>query len=519
MAEILPGPFPKFAGPAPATNGASPAPQEVIDAHTAGDGSVSRAFTIGWRLAELHRCASLTDRRQRAASLPGLDGLSPRDRAKLRIDELAATLHKLLAYFHSSGVEPPGVTRVRQAAVSGSLRDLRDGIAEAHVEIVCALTAADARLGKAYRLGRALYETCFTPEDEASFDRAFGPRLVAVKDWLSDLSSTFPQHSSRSVVISLRTWEAWAAAPTIDGKPLNWSKHGASVRDSLRQQGRRWRALLSGDKEGRDMLETGDYVRAAQQMVGQATGTTYRFIARLKLPLGVITAMIIGGVILVVFGPTEKLVKLGAALTTIGGLGGLGAGLRARLGRAAQQLEAGLWGAELDLAVAEAITFGPPGWRARVSDHRVHPAGDLAKAGINIETLEHFRNAANCGWHTWRKRRRELLKLLAPDVELILPDCRQKGHDQVAKWLAESGQRKRIATPPESVLAGREPGCLVTCLEHGPADVWRVREGLIKSWTPFESPEAARARAGLTPRPRGARRRPSPQTAAPDTRG
>ena len=60
------------------------------------------------------------------------------------------------------------------------------------------------------------------------------------------------------------------------------------MRDSLRQQGRRWRALLSGDKEGQDMLETGDYVRAAQQMVGQATGTTYRFIARLELPLGVI---------------------------------------------------------------------------------------------------------------------------------------------------------------------------------------------------------------------------------------
>ncbi|MGZ4203575.1 MAG: hypothetical protein ACXVRH_16120, partial [Thermoleophilaceae bacterium] len=186
MAEVLPGPFPKFAGPAPSTNGASPAPQEVIDAHTAGDGSVSRAFTIGWRLAELRRCASLADRRERAdvSAMPGLDGLSARDRARLRIDELAAMLHKLLVYFHSSGVEPPGVTAVRQAAVSGSLDELRAGIDEAHVEIVCALTAADGRLGKSYRLGRELFETCYAPEDRASFDHAFGPRLVAVKDWL-----------------------------------------------------------------------------------------------------------------------------------------------------------------------------------------------------------------------------------------------------------------------------------------------------------------------------------------------
>ena len=482
-------------------NGAAPV-QEVMDAHTAGDGAVSRAFTIGWRLAELGRCPSLANAPDLpATTMPGLDGLSERDRAKLRIDELASMLHKLFAYFNSSGVEAPRVTALRTAVASGQLEGLRGGIEDAHVELVCALTAADGRLGKAYRLGRELYLTCFTPEDRDSFDHAFGPRLVAIKDWLSDLSSTFPQHSSRAVVISLRTWEAWAGAPTIGGEPLDWKQHGAAVRDSLRQQGRRWRALLSGDKEGRDMLETSDYVRAAQQMVGQATGTTYRFMARLALPLSVIVAMIVGGVILVVFGGTDKVMKLGAALTTIGGLGGLGAGLRARLGRAAQQLEAGLWGAELDAAVAEAITIGPPGWNERVCDHRVHPAGDLAKAGLNINTLNHFRKVAGDP-HVSKRSRRELLKLLAPDAEIVLPhDEKKTGREAVADWLARAEYRYRMGLKTVSVVSGREPGCLVTYLEHGLADVWRVREGLVRSWRPFESRADAREKAGLLPVP------------------
>jgi hypothetical protein len=502
MAATSPGPL--TAKGKPEANGAAPAPQEVMDAHTAGDGSVSRAFTIGWRLAELRRCASLADTRERArvSTMPGLDGLSPRDRAKLRIDELAAMLHKLLVYFHSSGVEPPGVTKVRQAAVSGSLRQLRAGIDEAHVEIVCALTAADGRLGKAYRLGRELYETCFGPECQDSFDHAFGPRLIAVKDWLSDLSSTFPPHSSRAVAISLRTWEAWAAAPAIDGEKLEWATHGAAVRDSLRDQGRRWRALLSGDKEGRDMLETGDYVHAAQQMVGQATGTTYRFIARLKMPLTVIMALVLGGVALVVFADNDKLMRLGAALTTIGGIGGLGAGVRARLGRAAQQLEAGLWGAELDAAVAQAITIGPPGWGERVADHRVHPAGDLARAGINIETLKRFRAAADGGVRTAKRRERRLFKLLAPDVEINLSSSEKlSGRSVVASWLADADERERIAAEPVCVLTGREPGFLVTYLKSGEADVWRVREGLIRRWEPFESRGEARVAAGLSRAP------------------
>ena len=84
-------------------------------------------------------------------------------------------------------------------------------------------------------------------------------------------------------------------------------------------------------------------------------------------------------------------------------------------------------------------------------DHRVHPAGEVAKAGINIETLKRFRRPPNGGLHTWRKRRRELLKLLAPDVEIILSTRRRRsGRNLVASWLADAGERERIAREPAS---------------------------------------------------------------------
>ena len=117
------------------------------------------------------------------------------------------------------------------------------------------LTAADRRLGKAHDVGRALAETCFAPEDQGRLivpsashrryqGRTRGPRLVFPR----------PRQPRRSALVAF-LGEASAADPRLDDETLNWPRHAAAVRQRSVGQGEVWRALLTGEKEGKDMLD------------------------------------------------------------------------------------------------------------------------------------------------------------------------------------------------------------------------------------------------------------------------
>jgi hypothetical protein len=105
-----------------------------------------------------------------------------------------------------------------------------------------------------------------------------------------------------------------------------------------------WRALLSGEKEGTDMLDAWHYLRAANSLVAEMVSTLWRFVRPLALPLGLLLILLAGGVALLVAAEGgEKFV--GAIATVVGAVGITGAGIRARLGQATTQLPTFLWGA------------------------------------------------------------------------------------------------------------------------------------------------------------------------------
>jgi ketosteroid isomerase-like protein len=409
------------------------------------------------------------------------------------VDRIAAGLHRLGDSLSAAGIAPLSVAGLHRvlAAGRGDIAELRERIGRFDVQVLSALTAAGFRLGKAYDLGRALADTCLGPEDRDSFDRSFGPRLVDVKNWLADLASTFPPHSSRAVVLSLRAWEKWAADPKLEGKPLAWRSQGAGVRGALRRQAEVWRALLVGEKQGPDMLNTDDYLKAANGLVGGMSAAIWRFLKPLALPLGVVILLLGAGIALLVISGTALKV-VGALLAAAGAVGITGAGIRARLSTVATQLETRLWGAELDLAIANAVLIGPKGWGAEISPVDVPPTGVEPRIAVNLETLHRFREAVGA------RDRVMIERLLAADAEFVADEEAKSGREAIVAWLeGEPPQARRISTVPQQIVAGR-PGALVAYVDPG-ADLWRLREGSVARWQSFADRDQAREAAGLPP--------------------
>jgi hypothetical protein len=447
------------------------------------ESAVRTAFALGWHMAQLYKDASLDRRTPENGrnELPSLAALSPFDLTCFRVQEAGADLYKLRGYFQGAGLTPVSTAALTEELIEGSMTcdQLRSRVRGKHLELMPALLAADFRLGKAYVLGRGLAKTSLVPDDKESLDDMFGTRMVRIKSSLADLASILPDHTSRSVALSLRTWEEWVSAPEpaggLDDDVVQW----AAVRDSLRHQGDLWRGLLSGEKQAHDMLEPKDYVRAATRMM-----------SRLAVPLAVIVGLLTVGIALLV--QTSEILKVvGAFATALGAVGITGAGMRARLNGAARNLERGFWGAEMDRAVAGAVTVAPVDLAKRARKADVPARGELPRAAENLDVLERFRAAAA------KNGQRGMRKLLHHDARFVTPAGETQGAEAVAEWLSEAPERQEIATNPERILAGR-PGYFVVDVPGG-TDVWRVREGQIRLWKRFVDANEARRAAGLAP--------------------
>jgi hypothetical protein len=351
--------------------------------------SVTSAFGVGWQFGSIYRDASFDAQRQQGGEeLPDFTTLSPLERTRLRVDLIEAGVNRLRANPAVRGIDEDPADALREALAEGrgELDALRRVVQKHHLRLLFALIAADPRLGKAYVLGRELADISLAAENCVSFDRGFGQRAVKVRNWLADLASTLPPHSSRAVVLSLRTWEAWAAEPRIDRAPVDWDSQGAGVHEALRRQGELWRELLSGEKQGPDMLDTNHYLRAANALVGAMSSTLWRFLRPLAIPLAAAIVLITGGIaLLLLSGAIGQVV--GAIAAAAGVLGITGAGIRARLGGVATRLQSRLWGAELDFAIADAILTGPEGWGASVKDVAVPASGAAPRVAANPEVL------------------------------------------------------------------------------------------------------------------------------------
>jgi hypothetical protein len=250
------------------------------------------------------------------------------------------------------------------AVEAGTLgADTVDGLCTSISDV---LMAASIRMGRALDLGFDLANTCRTRQEtapdaaESAFLDLFGPRVVKVQEALADLATSLPEHAARGVMLSLAEWQVWAGRLTLNKAPVSWPD--PAVTDALQRQGEVWRSVLAGEKLGQDMLSADDYFGAMRELVkGQFLKRPWIWIAVL-----VSVALIIVGAIFVL-GNTAAATKVVGGVVPLLGVAGISAAtVKSFAGNIARELERQVWGAELDFAIADALTVPPGEWRVKL---------------------------------------------------------------------------------------------------------------------------------------------------------
>jgi len=327
---------------------------------------VAVAFALGWQVAELYRDPHhlRPDTRPLPDNLPGIGSLTESQRTDLGLRQLEAGLHRLLPRIGVAGLTVPDTVPLRKAfegapdPETNQPADLRTRLLPLHVETLETLTAADFRLGKAYGLGRAMADTAEVT-DAASLDRRFDPwRIRQLDTWLADLDSALPAHASSSVRMSLARWQRWAREALLGEQPLDWQRDPAILCQALYRQAQRWRALLSGEKAGVDMLRMKDYLAATREMLSRAGELLWGVLKHLWFVVAAIAGLVAAAMILLVTSHTTS-GNIAAVAALAAALGVTWKGVGDAVWRAASRLERPLWGAALNVAIYEAITMLP----------------------------------------------------------------------------------------------------------------------------------------------------------------
>jgi hypothetical protein len=351
---------------APAAPLPAPAPPPAAAPPASEDPDVAIAFALGWQVAELYRDPhhERPDARPLPEHLPGIGSLTESQRTDLGIRQIEAGLHRLGARIDAAGLGIPAVAPVRDAfggapdPATGKPVDLRGCVLSLHRETLETLSAADFRLGKAYGLGRAVADTGDVSDATSLASRFDHWRIRQLDTWLADLDTALPAHASSSVRKSLARWTEWASDPHLGGGPFDWQRDLQSFRHILARQTELWRALLSGEKAGVDMLKADDYLAAAHEMLSGAAELAWGVVKRLWFVVAVIAALVAAAVVLLATTDTAS-GNIAAVATLAAALGVTWQGVGKAIGRAASRLERPLWGAAVNIAVAQAITRLP----------------------------------------------------------------------------------------------------------------------------------------------------------------
>jgi hypothetical protein len=294
----------------------------------APDPDVALAFVTGWHAAEAIAADADAERSALAGTQVRADIARLGNRLQAAPQGGAAVTAAVQAL--------AGAPESRRAAAD-SLRDI--------------LLATDFRLGKGFDLGRGI-AGLFGRDGFAA--EPFRDELVkkhdTLHDWLSQLATALPPNAGHSVKDSLDMW-GQALAGRKDLRALE--------QDHVVRQGERWRTLLSGEKTGKDALEITDYVGVAEGMVAQIRGLAWNAVKGMWGYVLLVIALIALGVagIVVAQHTAGSAAGIASILTALGltwkGLGG-------SLGRAVARIEQPMWDAQVDRAIAYAISSPLP---------------------------------------------------------------------------------------------------------------------------------------------------------------
>ncbi|MDQ4132117.1 MAG: hypothetical protein M3179_02685 [Actinomycetota bacterium] len=324
------------------------------------DDGVEICISLGWQMAEFFREVGVygPDPTDLPPRLPGIPDFPALQLWKLRLDQVDVAFARLGAPLRR---ELTGTTL--GLPKTDKLRDLnprdersRHAVLQLHRDILDILTAANFRLGKAYGLGVALADlTLAPPADEAFFRSGFaeGSTADGIVEAFDDLKSLLPHHAAESVSGSVREWQAWMLdQPAGTG---DW----APAASALKTQGKRWRAILTGEKRAVDFLGIDDYILAGEALLARFRQLTTRFLVQHWFALAMVVILTAAVVALALI-YTEGATKFWSIAVWLFGTIGVSAGTtKNAVGNVAGRIGDGLWGAELDLAIIKAITTLP----------------------------------------------------------------------------------------------------------------------------------------------------------------
>jgi hypothetical protein len=300
---------------------------------------VTIAFGLGWHVDELSQ-PDVRINRYKSDGLPSIRELEQASLNQLSYAQIDVALAQLRPRLDAVRLTVPSTENARKAAShthSAMLEQL-------HYDILVTLTAADFRLGKAYELGCELASLCRrAPDAPTQADRErYSDELDRAGRWCEALTSVLPAHAGHAVQRSIERWRGRILA----GRPMY----------ALRAQGELWRALLSGEKQGKDMLAVSHYVAAAERLLVSFRSIARRFLRRFWLAALLVFALFALGL--------ASILLLSRNGSTVAGIGAIVAslgltwkGVGSSLGNLAGHVESPLWEAEIDSAIVEAITL------------------------------------------------------------------------------------------------------------------------------------------------------------------
>jgi hypothetical protein len=318
-----------------------------------GDPAVVAALALGWEMADLYAVRELDGPvPELPPTLPGIARMLPRQRVHASLLRIRVLIRRALA----AGVAE--TIRVPSAQILGELPEgdqpaWGQALYDLHVQLVGALRAAGDAPVQAYDVGRSLGEICQDPRDlSALIDRLDVRNVLPIQGRLADLASVLPAHSAAAVSATLEQWQRWTGEARA-------RESMSDVRGALRRQGELWRALLSGDKDARQMIDP-DTVVAASVRHASRLGTLIRGLAGAYLPalgLAALATLLLVYAILFHNGIATVLGALGAVAATLIVLRRV---VSLTVGNTIDELRDGLWSAELDSAVAQSVLRLPP---------------------------------------------------------------------------------------------------------------------------------------------------------------
>jgi hypothetical protein len=319
----------------------------------AAEAHISAAVTLGWYVAAL---AHPGQPRLTAAAARGdlgpVAGITDAQVVDLCGSHATVAFAKLADLVTKTTLSLPK-EQLEQCLAAADAAARRGAAADLDSKALAVLSATDMRLGKAYAVGRALLTLTSRPDPDATLKgHLTGPAVAPVVAAVDDLASALAPHAGHSVAASILEWRASieTRSPVAPEERETWLL--------LARQGELWRALLSGEKSGTDMLEIDDYLDAAERLSRRMRKLAATVLRRFWLLAILIVALFGGGVALIVATDTDAAVVAGAG-TILASLGLTWRGLGRSLGTLAAKLEQPLWGAELDTAITQAVTLLP----------------------------------------------------------------------------------------------------------------------------------------------------------------